>query len=91
MRSHVKLLGMLQLAWGGMGLLLGGSLFLLAARRGGDCPDGARRSADGGIHRAAVRRLCGGAGARRMGQRLGGRACGSTARRHGPLRSRSRC
>jgi hypothetical protein len=31
MRSHVKLLGMLQLAWGAMGLLLGGSLFLLAA------------------------------------------------------------
>ena len=31
MRSHVKLLGMLQLAWGAMGLLLGGSLLLLAA------------------------------------------------------------
>jgi hypothetical protein len=30
MRSHVKLLGMLQLAWGAMGLLLGGSLLLLA-------------------------------------------------------------
>jgi hypothetical protein len=31
MRSHIKLLGMLQLAWGAMGLLLGGSLLLLAA------------------------------------------------------------
>jgi mannose/fructose/N-acetylgalactosamine-specific phosphotransferase system component IIC len=31
MRSHVNLLGMLQLAWGAMGLLLGGSLLLLAA------------------------------------------------------------
>jgi hypothetical protein len=31
MHSHVKLLGMLQLAWGAMGLLLGGSLLLLAA------------------------------------------------------------
>ena len=31
MRSHVRLLGMLQLAWGAMGLLLGGSLLLLAA------------------------------------------------------------
>jgi hypothetical protein len=30
MRSHVKLLGMLQLAWGAMGLLLAGSLLLLA-------------------------------------------------------------
>jgi hypothetical protein len=30
MRSHVKLLGILQLAWGAMGLLLGGSLLLLA-------------------------------------------------------------
>jgi hypothetical protein len=31
MRSHVNLLGLLQLAWGGMALLLGGSLLLLAA------------------------------------------------------------
>lgn len=31
MRSHVSLLGLLQLTWGGMGLLLGGSLLLLAA------------------------------------------------------------
>src|SRR3954468_23761967 len=31
MRSHVILLGLLQLAWGGMALLLGGSLLLLAA------------------------------------------------------------
>jgi hypothetical protein len=30
MRSHVNLLGLLQLAWGGMALLLGGSLILLA-------------------------------------------------------------
>jgi hypothetical protein len=30
MRSHVRLLGILQLAWGGMGLLLGVSLLLLA-------------------------------------------------------------
>lgn len=30
MTSHVKLLAMLQLAWGGMGLLLGASLLLLA-------------------------------------------------------------
>jgi len=30
MTSHVKLLGILQFAWGGMGLLLGASLFLLA-------------------------------------------------------------
>lgn len=30
MRSHVRLLGMLHLAWGAMGLLLGGSLLLLA-------------------------------------------------------------
>ena len=30
MRSHVTLLAMLQLAWGGMGLLLGASLLLLA-------------------------------------------------------------
>jgi hypothetical protein len=31
MRSHVNLLGILQLTWGGMGLLLGASLLLLAA------------------------------------------------------------
>ena len=31
MRSHVNLLGLLQLTWGGMGLLLGVSLLLLAA------------------------------------------------------------
>lgn len=31
MRSHVNLLGILQLVWGGMGLLLAGSLLLLAA------------------------------------------------------------
>ena len=31
MRSHVNLLGLLQLTWGGMGLLLGASLVLLAA------------------------------------------------------------
>ena len=31
MRSHVGLLGLLQLTWGGMGLLLGTSLLLLAA------------------------------------------------------------
>lgn len=31
MRSHVKLLGLLQLAWGGMALLLAASLLLLAA------------------------------------------------------------
>ena len=31
MRSHVNLLGILQLTWGGMGLLLGLSLLLLAA------------------------------------------------------------
>lgn len=31
MRSHVNLLGLLQLTWGGMGLLLGASLLLLAA------------------------------------------------------------
>jgi hypothetical protein len=30
MTSHVKLLALLQLAWGGMGLLLGASLLLLA-------------------------------------------------------------
>ena len=30
MRSHVSLLGLLQLTWGGMGLLLGVSLLLLA-------------------------------------------------------------
>jgi hypothetical protein len=30
-RSHVSLLGLLQLTWGGMGLLLGASLLLLAA------------------------------------------------------------
>ena len=30
MKSHVNLLGILQLTWGGMGLLLGGSLLLLA-------------------------------------------------------------
>jgi hypothetical protein len=30
MRSHVNLLGLLQLTWGGMGLLLGASLLLLA-------------------------------------------------------------
>jgi hypothetical protein len=30
-RSHVNLLGLLQLTWGGMGLLLGASLLLLAA------------------------------------------------------------
>jgi hypothetical protein len=29
-RAHVHLLGILQLAWGGMGLLLAGSLLLLA-------------------------------------------------------------
>jgi hypothetical protein len=31
MRSHVNLLGLLQLAWGGMALLLAASLLLLAA------------------------------------------------------------
>lgn len=31
MRSHVNLLGLLQVAWGGMGLLLAASLLLLAA------------------------------------------------------------
>lgn len=31
MRPHVNLLGLLQLAWGGMGLLLSASLLLLAA------------------------------------------------------------
>jgi hypothetical protein len=31
MNSHVNLLGILQLTWGGMGLLLGASLLLLAA------------------------------------------------------------
>jgi hypothetical protein len=31
MRSHVNLLGILQLAWGAMGLLVGVSLMLLAA------------------------------------------------------------
>lgn len=42
MRPHVQLLGLLQLAWGGMGLLLAASLLLLAggaaaiARTGGD-------------------------------------------------------
>ena len=30
MRSHINLLGLLQLTWGGMGLLLGASLLLLA-------------------------------------------------------------
>lgn len=30
MKPHVNLLGLLQLAWGGMGLLLGASLLLLA-------------------------------------------------------------
>ena len=30
MRAHVNLLGLLQLTWGGMGLLLGASLLLLA-------------------------------------------------------------
>ena len=30
MRSHVNLLGLLQLTWGGIGLLLGASLLLLA-------------------------------------------------------------
>jgi hypothetical protein len=34
MRSHVKLLGTLQLAWGAMGLLLGGSLLLLSIGAG---------------------------------------------------------
>jgi len=42
MKPHVQLLGLLQVAWGGMGLLLAGSLLLLAvgaaaiARTGGD-------------------------------------------------------
>jgi hypothetical protein len=31
MRSHVNLLGLLQVAWGGMGLLLAASLLLLGA------------------------------------------------------------
>jgi hypothetical protein len=35
MKSHVNLLGILQLTWGGMGLLLGASLFLLAAGAAG--------------------------------------------------------
>jgi hypothetical protein len=34
MKSHVRLLGILQLAWGGMGLLLGVSLLLLAVAAG---------------------------------------------------------
>jgi hypothetical protein len=33
-RAHVHLLGILQLAWGGMGLLLAGSLLLLAVGAG---------------------------------------------------------
>ena len=31
MRSHLRLLGILQLTWGAIGLLLGGALLLLAA------------------------------------------------------------
>jgi hypothetical protein len=34
MKSHVRLLGLLQLAWGGMGLLLSVSLLLLAVGAG---------------------------------------------------------
>lgn len=34
MKSHVHLLGILQLAWGGMGLLLSASLLLLAVGAG---------------------------------------------------------
>jgi hypothetical protein len=34
MRPHVRLLGLLQLAWGAMGLLLSASLLLLAAGAG---------------------------------------------------------
>jgi hypothetical protein len=34
MRPHVNLLGLLQLAWGGMGLLLSASLLLLAVGAG---------------------------------------------------------
>ena len=34
MKSHVNLLGLLQLAWGGIGLLLAASLLLLAAGAG---------------------------------------------------------
>lgn len=34
MKAHVNLLGLLQLAWGGMGLLLSVSLLLLAAGAG---------------------------------------------------------
>jgi hypothetical protein len=34
MRSHVNLLGILQLTWGAMGLLLGASLLLLALGAG---------------------------------------------------------
>jgi hypothetical protein len=34
MRSHVNLLGLLHLTWGGMGLLLGASLLLLAIGAG---------------------------------------------------------
>jgi hypothetical protein len=41
-RSHVNLLGILQLVWGGMGLLLAGSLLLLA----GGAADIARGAAD---------------------------------------------
>ena len=43
MRSHVNLLGLLQLVWGGMGLLLGVSLLLLAA---GSAAIAARPDAD---------------------------------------------
>ena len=74
MRPHLHLLGILQLVWGAIGLLLGVSMLLLAIGAVaigvdlGGRPDGRRR------HRRRLRRVRGRAARRRRGQRLGRRA-----------------
>ena len=54
MKSHVNLLGILQLTWGGMGLLLGASLLLLA----GGAAAIARHARGRSAHRRRSRRCC---------------------------------
>ena len=71
MRPHLHLLGILQVVWGAIGLLLGVSMLLLAMARS---RSGSRRRPIGGrrCHGGRVCRVCGRAACRGRGQRLGG-------------------
>ena len=71
MKSHVNLLGILQLTWGGMGLLLGASLLLLAggAAAIARTPDGDPLTA--GFTALLFVVFAAGAGAGRLGERVG--------------------